>query len=85
MRLFTGTVTFYNPDAQSDSDYPSMITDHIIIAGESYSDAANNITKYYGEDDVDNITLEVLNPEAPIITFETSDVVRLVKEEGVIY
>ena len=83
MKLFTGSVTFYNPDAASNS--PSTFTDHIIIAGESYSDAANYITQYYGEDEIDNLTLELLNPNAPLITFETDKVPRLVKEEGVIY
>ena len=83
MKLFTGSVTFYNPDADSNS--PSTITDHIIIAGKSYSDAVDHITQYYDEDEIDNLTLELLNPNAPLITFETDYVPRLVKEKGVIY
>jgi hypothetical protein len=78
MKLFTGSITFYDPDT-------NYLTDYVIVAGETYGDAANTLVDYYGADTVENITLELINPDQPLVAFETNTVPRLVKDEGVIY
>ena len=83
MKLFTGSITFYNPITSPDES--THITDYVIVAGETYGDAADTLANYYGADNVENITLELINPDQPLVAFETNTVPRLVRKEGVIY
>lgn len=47
MKLYVTNVSFWDPDS---SNNPVINNESLIIAGESYSDAAAQIEKYFMED-----------------------------------
>ena len=78
MKLYVGTVTFCTDNLETG-------TDHIIICGNSMPDAAERVCKYYGANNVDEISLALINPEAPIVCFQDSTVTDLIKTTGEVY
>lgn len=65
-KLFHFTMQFYPEDKEM---YPQnrydhgLVTEHGLIAGNTYGDAANTLVKYYGEENVLEVSLyECENP-----------------------
>lgn len=80
MKLFTGSITYYNEDAAS-----PYITDHFIVCGDSFGETTDQICDYYGVKNVESVTLTLINYDSPIVCFEDDEVTSLVETKGVVY
>ena len=75
MKLFVAKVIWYC-DGEN-----GPITDHLVIAGEDFSDVMKQLEEYYGED-IDNIHLELINPENPFVRLPDEQTYEAIKERG---
>lgn len=75
MKLFVAKVIWYCDG----EDGP--ITDHLVIAGDSFADIMDQLEGYYGED-IDNVHLELINPENPFVRLPDEQTYEAIKERG---
>ena len=75
MKLYVAKVIWYCEG----EDGP--ITDYLVIAGESFTDIMEQLEDYYG-DDIDNVHLEVINPEHPFVRLPDEQAYEAIKERG---
>ena len=75
MKLFVTKVIWYCDG----EDGP--ITDHLVIAGDSFADIMDQLEGYYG-DDIDNVHLEIINPENPFVRLPDEQTYEAIKERG---
>ena len=75
MKLFVAKVIWYC-DGEN-----GPITDHLVIAGEDFSDVMKQLEEYYGED-IDNVHLELINPENPFVRLPDEQTYEAIKERG---
>ena len=75
MKLFVAKVVWYC-DGEN-----GPITDHLVIAGEDFSDVMKQLEEYYGED-IDNVHLEIINPENPFVRLPDEQTYEAIKERG---
>lgn len=57
------------------------ITDRLVITGENFTDIMSQLEDYYGED-IDNVYLEVINPERPLVRLPDEEIYEAIKERG---
>ena len=57
------------------------ITDYLVIAGESFTDIMEQLEDYYG-DDIDNIHLDLVNPEQGFVRLSNEQTYEAIKEES---
>ena len=75
MKLFVAKVIWYCEG----EDGP--ITDYLVIAGEDFTDIMGQLEDYYG-DDIDNIHLELVNPEQGFVRLPNEQTYEAIKERG---
>ena len=75
MKLFVAKVIWYCDG----EDGP--ITDHLVIAGDSFADIMDQLEGYYGED-IDNVHLKLINPENPFVRLPDEQTYEAIKERG---
>lgn len=75
MKLFVAKVIWYCEG----EDGPQ--TDHFVVTGDDFADALSELEKYYGED-IDNVYLEVINPEHPFVRLSDEQTYEAIKERG---
>ena len=75
MKLYVAKVVWYCEG----EDGP--ITDYLVIAGESFTDIMEQLEDYYG-DDIDNVHLEIINPEHPFVRLPDEQTYEAIKEES---
>lgn len=75
MKLFVAKVIWYCDG----EDGP--ITDHLVIAGEDFSDVMKQLEEYYGED-IDNVHLKLINPENPFVRLPDKQTYEAIKERS---
>jgi hypothetical protein len=75
MKLFVAKVMWYCEG----EDGP--LTDYLVVAGESFADAMDQLEDYYKED-IDNIHLEIINPENPFVRLPDEQTYEAIKERG---
>lgn len=75
MKLYVAKVIWYCEG----EDGP--ITDYLVIAGESFVDVMGTLEDYYGED-IDNVHLELINHERPLVRLPDEQTYEAIKERG---
>lgn len=75
MKLYVAKVVWYCEG----EDGP--ITDYIVVSGESFADAMDILEEYYGED-IDNVHLELINHEHPLVRLPDEATYEAIKERG---
>lgn len=75
MKLFVAKVVWYCDG----EDGPQ--TDYLVVAGDDFTDALKELENYYGED-MDNVHLEVINPEHPFVRLPDKQTYEAIKERG---
>ena len=75
MKLFVAKVIWYCDG----EDGPQ--TDYLVIAGDSFADIMDQLEGYYG-DDIDNVHLEIINPEHPFVRLSDEQTYEAIKERG---
>ena len=75
MKLFVAKVIWYCDG----EDKPT--TDHLVVTGDDFTGALSELEKYYGED-IDNVYLEVINPEHPFVRLPDEQTYETIKERG---
>ena len=75
MKLFVAKVVWYCDG----EDGPQ--TDYLVVAGDDFTDALKELENYYGED-IDNIHLELINPENPFVRLPDEQTYEAIKERG---
>ena len=75
MKLYVAKVVWYCEGEDG------TITDYLVIAGESFTDIMEHLEDYYG-DDIDNIHLEIINPENPFVRLPDEQTYEAIKERG---
>ena len=75
MKLFVAKVIWYCDG----EDGPQ--TDYLVIAGDSFADIMDQLEGYYG-DDIDNVHLEIINPENPFVRLPDEQTYEAIKERG---
>lgn len=75
MKLYVTSVIWYCEG----EDGP--ITDHLVIAGEGFTDVMEQLEEYYGED-IDNVHLELINHERPLVRLPDEQTYEAIKERG---
>ena len=75
MKLFVAKVVWYCEG----EDGP--ITDHLVIAGENFADASEQLEDYYGED-IDNVHIELINHRRPLVRLPDEETYEAIKERG---
>ena len=75
MKLFVAKVIWYCDG----EDGPQ--TDYLVVAGDDFTDALRELENYYGED-MDNVHLEVINPEHPFVHLPDEQTYEAIKERG---
>ena len=78
MKLYVAKVVWY---CQGEDSPDGAITDHLVIAGEGFTDIMEQLEDYYGED-IDNIHLELINPENPFVRLPDEQTYEAIKERG---
>ena len=76
MKLYVAKVVWYC----AGEDGP--ITDHLVIAGEGFADVVDILEEYYDGDDIDNIHLELINHERPLVRLPDEQTYEAIKERG---
>ena len=76
MKLYVAKVIWYCEG----EDGP--ITDHLVIAGENFADAMEQLEDYYSHNDIDNVHLELINHERPLIRLPDEQTYEAIKERG---
>ena len=78
MKLFVAKVIWYcNGEYSPDCS----ITDYLVITGESFTDVMSQLEDFYG-DDIDNIHLELVNPEQGFVRLPNEQTYEAIKEES---
>ena len=75
MKLYVAKVVWYCEG----EDGP--LTDHLVVAGETFADAMDTLEDYYGED-IDNVHLELINHERPLVRLPDEQTYEAIKERG---
>ena len=75
MKLFVAKVIWYCKGEDS------PITDYLVVAGDDFTDALRQLENYYGED-IDNVHLELINPENPFVRLPDEQIYEAIKERG---
>jgi hypothetical protein len=75
MKLYVTSVVWYCEG----EDGP--MTDHLVIAGEGFTDVMEQLEDYYGED-IDNVHLELINHERPLVRLPDEKTYEAIKERG---
>lgn len=75
MKLYVANVIWYCEG----EDGP--ITDHLVIAGEGFTDVMEQLEDYYGED-IDNVHLELINHERPLVRLPDEQTYEAIRERG---
>ena len=76
MKFYVAKVIWY---CEGEGDGP--ITDYLAITGENFTDVMSQLEDYYG-DDIDNIHLELINPENPFVRLPDEQTYEAIKERG---
>lgn len=76
MKLYMAKVIWYCEG----EDGP--ITDHLVIAGENFTDVMEQLEDYYDSNDVDNIYLNLINHERPLVRLPDEQTYEAIKERG---
>lgn len=75
MKLYVAKVMWYCEGEDS------PLTDHLVIAGEGFTDVMEQLEDYYG-DDIDNVHLELINHERPFVRLPDEQTYEAIKEKG---
>ena len=75
MKLFVAKIIWYCEGEDS------PITDYLVVAGDDFTEALRELENYYGED-IDNIYLEVINPERPLVCLPDEEIYEAIKGRG---
>ena len=75
MKLYVAKVVWYCEG----EDGP--ITDYLVVAGDDFTDALREVENYYGED-MDNVHLELINHERPLVRLPDEQIYEAIKERG---
>ena len=75
MKLFVAKVVWYCDG----EDGPQ--TDYLVVAGDDFTDALRELENYYGED-MDNVHLELINHERPLVRLSDEQIYEAIKERG---
>ena len=78
MKLFLAKVIRY---CKGEDSPDGSITDYLVITGESFTDVMSQLEDYYG-DDIDNIHLELVNPEQGFVRLPDEQTYEAIKERG---
>ena len=77
MKLYVAKVVWY---CEGEND-GGPITDHLVVAGEGFVDVMEQLEDYYG-DDIDNVHLELINHERPLVRLPDEQTYEAIKERG---
>ena len=75
MKFFVALVKWY------DESEEGIRTDYICVTGKNFADATSNIEEYYG-DTLDNVDLEIINKEHPLVILPNFDTFEKIRVEG---
>lgn len=75
MKLYVAKVIWYCEG----EDGPQ--TDYLVVAGESLTNIMDQLEDYYGED-IDNVHLELINHERPLVRLPDEQAYEAIKERG---
>lgn len=75
MKLYATKVVWYCEGEEG------PITDHLIIAGENFADVMEQLEDYYG-DDIDNVHIELINHERPLVRLPDEQTYEAIRERG---
>ena len=75
MKLYVAKVIWYCEG----EDGPQ--TDHLVVAGETFADVMDTLEDYYGED-IDNVHIELINHERPLVRLPDKQTYEAIKERG---
>ena len=75
MKLFVSKIIWYCDG----EDGPQ--TDYLVVAGDDFTDALRELENYYGED-IDNVHLELINHERPLVRLPDEQTYEAIKERG---
>lgn len=78
MKLYVAKVIWY---CEGEDSPDGSITDYLVITGESFTDVMSQLEDYYG-DDIDNIHLELVNPEQGFVRLPNEQTYEAIKEES---
>ena len=78
MKLYVAKVVWY---CEGEDSPDGSITDYLVITGESFTDVMSQLEDYYG-DDIDNIHLELVNPEQGFVRLPNEQTYEAIKEES---
>ena len=76
MKLYVAKVVWYCLG----EDGP--ITDRLVVAGEGFADVVDILEEYYNGEDIDNICIELVNQEHPLVRLPDEETYEAIKERG---
>ena len=76
MKLYVAKVVWYCLG----EDGP--ITDRLVVAGEGFADVVDILEEYYNGEDIDNICIELVNQERPLVRLPDEETYEAIKERG---
>ena len=76
MKLYVAKVIWY---CEGEDSPDGSITDYLVIAGEGFVDAMEQLEDYYGND-IDNVHLELINHERPLVRLPDEQTYEAIKE-----
>ena len=76
MELYVAKVVWYCDG----EDGPQ--TDHLVIAGECFADVMEQLQGYYHSENIDNVHIELINPERPLVRLPNEETYEVIKERG---
>lgn len=65
MKLFQAKIVWYNEDVDRPED--SKTRDYMLIAADHMVDATKRILQYYGEDNIGDLKISVLNTQEALL------------------
>ncbi len=77
MKLYVAKVVWY---CEGEND-GGPITDYLTITGENFADVMDQLEDYYNGD-IDNVHLELINLERPLVRLPDKDTYEAIKERG---
>ena len=78
MKFYVAKVIWY---CKGEDAPDGAITDYLAITGENFTDIMSQLEDYYG-DDIDNIHLELVNPEQGFVRLPNEQTYEAIKEES---
>lgn len=77
MKLYIAKVVWY---CEGEND-GGPITDYLIIAGDDFTEVMDQLEGYY-KGDLDNVHIELINPDLPLVRLPNHAIYEAIKERG---